>query len=146
MNIAALFSPEHGFLGREDRPGIQDTTDSATGHQGLQPVRRDATGPRRKCCAASMRWCTTFRTWASRFYTFETTMAYALEAAAKAGMPFYVLDRPNPITGVRVEGPLLDAANSSFVGYLAGDAGAARHDGGRTGEDVQRARTRSAPT
>ena len=47
-------------------------------------------------------------------------MAYAMEAAAKAGIPFYVLDRPNPITGVRVEGPLLDAANESFVGYFGG--------------------------
>ena len=47
----------------------------------------------------------------ARFYTYETTMAYAMEAAAKAGIPFYVLDRPNPITGVHVEGPLLDAAN-----------------------------------
>ena len=56
-----------------------------------------------------------------RFYTFETTMAYALEAAAKAGLPFYVLDRPNPITGVRVEGPLMDAGNKSFVGYMAGE-------------------------
>ena len=55
-----------------------------------------------------------------RFYTYETTMAYAMEAAAKAGIPFYVLDRPDPITGVRVEGPLLDAANTSFVGYMAG--------------------------
>ena len=45
------------------------------------------------------------------FYTYETTMAYALEAAAKAGIPYYVLDRPNPITGTRVEGPMLDAAN-----------------------------------
>jgi uncharacterized protein YbbC (DUF1343 family) len=54
------------------------------------------------------------------FYTYETTMAYAMEAAAKAGIPYYVLDRPNPITGVRVEGPLLDPANASFVGYFPG--------------------------
>jgi uncharacterized protein YbbC (DUF1343 family) len=55
------------------------------------------------------------------FYTYESTMAYALEAAAKAGIPYYVLDRPNPITGVRVEGPMLDAANTSNVGYMAGE-------------------------
>jgi uncharacterized protein YbbC (DUF1343 family) len=48
-------------------------------------------------------------------------MAYSMEAAAKAGIPFIVLDRPNPITGTRVEGPMLDAANTSFVGYLAGE-------------------------
>ncbi len=56
----------------------------------------------------------------ARFYTYETTMAYAMESAAKAGIPYYVLDRPNPITGMHVEGPLLDAANQSFVGYFPG--------------------------
>jgi uncharacterized protein YbbC (DUF1343 family) len=54
-----------------------------------------------------------------RFYTYETTMFYALESAAKVGIPFYVLDRPNPITGTHVEGPLMDAANTSFVGCFA---------------------------
>jgi uncharacterized protein YbbC (DUF1343 family) len=43
-------------------------------------------------------------------------MLYALEEAAKSKMPFYVLDRPNPITGTRVEGPALDKALQSFVG------------------------------
>jgi uncharacterized protein YbbC (DUF1343 family) len=54
----------------------------------------------------------------ARFYTFSTTMAYAMEACAKAGKPFVVLDRPNPITGLHVEGPLLDVGNESFVGYF----------------------------
>jgi uncharacterized protein YbbC (DUF1343 family) len=45
-------------------------------------------------------------------------MAYAMEAAAKAGIAYYVLDRPNPITGVHVEGPLLDRDLLSFVGYF----------------------------
>ncbi len=56
----------------------------------------------------------------ARFYTYESTMWNAMEEAAKAKIPFYVLDRPNPITGTRVEGPLLDAANTSFVGSFAG--------------------------
>jgi uncharacterized protein YbbC (DUF1343 family) len=51
-----------------------------------------------------------------RFYTFESTMLDGLEEAAKAGIPFYVLDRPNPLTGVTVEGPMLDADKLSFVG------------------------------
>jgi uncharacterized protein YbbC (DUF1343 family) len=55
-----------------------------------------------------------------RCYTYETTMAYAMEAAAKARIPYYVLDRPNPITGTRVEGPLLDATNKSFIGSFPG--------------------------
>src|SRR5262249_52468782 len=52
----------------------------------------------------------------ARFYTYSCTMLSALEEAAKAKLPFYVLDRPNPVTGVHVEGPLLDSALQSFVG------------------------------
>src|SRR5262249_54990026 len=52
----------------------------------------------------------------ARFYTYESTMLYAMQEAAKAKIAFYVLDRPNPITGIHVEGPMLDAANESFVG------------------------------
>jgi len=53
----------------------------------------------------------------TRFYTYISTMGYAMEAAAKAGLRFVVLDRPNPIGGVAVEGPLLDPGGESFVGY-----------------------------
>jgi uncharacterized protein YbbC (DUF1343 family) len=54
----------------------------------------------------------------ARFYTYITTMAYAMEEAAKADIPFYVLDRPNPIGGVKVEGPMLDENRTSFTGYM----------------------------
>jgi uncharacterized protein YbbC (DUF1343 family) len=55
----------------------------------------------------------------ARFYTYSCTMLYALVEAAKARMPFYVLDRPNPVTGGHVEGPLLDANLHSFAGCFA---------------------------
>jgi len=54
----------------------------------------------------------------ARFYTYITTLGYALEEAAKAGKSFLVLDRPNPINGIAVEGPLLDPRYVSFVGYM----------------------------
>jgi len=53
-----------------------------------------------------------------RFYTYTTTMAYCMEEAAKRQIPFYVLDRPNPLGGEIVEGPMLDADKTSFVGYF----------------------------
>ncbi len=68
-----------------------------------------------------------------------------MEAAAKAGIPFYVLDRPNPITGTRVEGPMLDAANKSFVGYLAGVPVRHGMTMGELAQHVQRAKRKSAP-
>ena len=79
----------------------------------------------------------------ARFYTYMTTMAYVLEEAAKRQLPVIVLDRPNPIDGVEVEGPMLDKAQFGFTGYI-GDAHPARDDDGRAGAAVQRAKTRSA--
>jgi uncharacterized protein YbbC (DUF1343 family) len=52
----------------------------------------------------------------ARYYTYVSTMKNAMEAAAQARKPFYVLDRPNPITGSRIEGPMLDKDQESFVG------------------------------
>ena len=52
----------------------------------------------------------------TRYYTYIYTMAYAMEAAAEQGIPFVVLDRPNPQGGLRVEGPVLDPTYSSFIG------------------------------
>ena len=53
----------------------------------------------------------------TRFYTYETTLGYFLEAAAKAGKRIVVLDRPNPINGVSVQGPISDAGRESFTNY-----------------------------
>ena len=53
----------------------------------------------------------------TRVYTYVATMAYAMQAAAETGIPFVVLDRPNPINGVAMEGPILEyPAHSSFIG------------------------------
>jgi uncharacterized protein YbbC (DUF1343 family) len=52
-----------------------------------------------------------------RFYTYTTTMAYCMEEAAKRNIAFFVLDRPNPLNGDIVEGPMLDADKTSFIAY-----------------------------
>jgi len=54
----------------------------------------------------------------TRFYTYMTTMAYVMEEAATRKLPVVVLDRPNPIDGVHIEGPLLDPSAVGFTGYL----------------------------
>lgn len=117
ITVAALFSPEHGILGKEDRPGIQNTTDAGIPVFSLYGSTLRPTPEMLEGIDALV---FDIQDAGVRFYTYETTMAYAMEAAAKAGIPYYVLDRPNPITGVRVEGPLLDAGSTSFVGYWAG--------------------------
>jgi uncharacterized protein YbbC (DUF1343 family) len=55
----------------------------------------------------------------ARYYTYLTTLAYAQEAAAQAGLPFVIFDRPDPITGMHVEGNILDLRFASFVGVDA---------------------------
>ncbi|HTS65926.1 MAG TPA: exo-beta-N-acetylmuramidase NamZ domain-containing protein [Candidatus Acidoferrales bacterium] len=120
IQIAALFSPEHGFLGKEDRPGIQDSVDFKTDLKVFS-LYGTTTRPTPDMLKGLDALVFDIQDVGVHFYTFETTMAYAMEAAATAGVPFYVLDRPNPITGTRVEGPLLDAANKSFVGYMHGE-------------------------
>ncbi|HWC96219.1 MAG TPA: exo-beta-N-acetylmuramidase NamZ domain-containing protein [Candidatus Sulfopaludibacter sp.] len=119
ITIAALFSPEHGFAGALDRPGIEDTVDPATGIK-VYSLYGKTQRPTPEMLKGLDGLVFDIQDVGARFYTFETTMAYALEEAGKAGVPFYVLDRPNPITGTHVEGPMLDAANKSFVGSFPG--------------------------
>lgn len=119
LKVAALFSPEHGLFGVEDRPGIGDSLDRATGIKVFSLF-----GATNRPTAEMLRGLDAvvfdIQDVGARFYTYETTMAYAMEECARSHVPFYVLDRPNPITGTRVEGPLLDAPNESFTGYFAG--------------------------
>lgn len=119
ITVAGLFSPEHGIAGKEDRQGIEDALDPATGI-GIFSLYGSTNRPTPEMLRGIDALVFDIQDVGVHFYTYETTMAYAMEAAAKAGIPYYVLDRPNPITGVRVEGPLLDVANESFVGYLGG--------------------------
>jgi uncharacterized protein YbbC (DUF1343 family)/CubicO group peptidase (beta-lactamase class C family) len=118
VNLVALFSPEHGFTGAEDRPGLADTTDPATGLHVFS-LYGSTLRPTPEMLRGVDALVFDIQDAGARFYTYETTMAYAMEAAAKAGIPYYVLDRPNPITGVHVEGPLLDPGERSFVGYFS---------------------------
>ncbi len=119
VNLAALFSPEHGFLGVEDRQGIQDSSDPASGLK-IFSLYGATQRPTPEMLNGLDALVFDIQDIGARCYTYETTMAYAMESAAKAGLEFYVLDRPNPIGGIRVDGPPLDAANRSFIGYWPG--------------------------
>jgi uncharacterized protein YbbC (DUF1343 family)/CubicO group peptidase (beta-lactamase class C family) len=117
VNIAALFSPEHGFAGAEDRADVADASDPATGIKVFSLYGK-TNRPTPEMLRPLDALVFDIQDVGARFYTYETTMAYAMEAAAKAGIAYFVLDRPNPITGVHVEGPLLDRDRLSFVGYF----------------------------
>lgn len=118
--LTALFSPEHGIAGQEDRENIGDTKDAATGI----PVRSLYSAKSLRPTAEMLRDIDVLvfdiQDIGARFYTYTTTMAYGMEAAAGRRIPYFVLDRPNPITGTHVEGPLLDDGLTSYVGYFKG--------------------------
>jgi uncharacterized protein YbbC (DUF1343 family) len=119
IRITALFSPEHGITGKQDQPDVADEKDAATG----LPVWSLYANGRYRMTPAMLAGVDTLvfdmQDVGARFYTYSCTMLYALEESAKAKIPFYVLDRPNPVTGAHVEGPLLDANLHSFAGCFA---------------------------
>jgi uncharacterized protein YbbC (DUF1343 family)/CubicO group peptidase (beta-lactamase class C family) len=119
VKLTALFSPEHGFDGKQDHPGVQDAVDYKTDLKVFS-LYGATLRPTPEMLRGLDALVFDIQDVGARFYTYETTMAYAMEAAAKAGVAYYVLDRPNPITGTHVEGPLLDEQNKSFVGYWPG--------------------------
>jgi len=120
VKLTAIFSPEHGFLGTEDRADIKNSEDPLTGIRVFS-LYGATNRPTPEMLKDINILVFDIQDVGVRFYTYETTLAYAMESAAKAKIPFYVLDRPNPISGTRVEGPMLDAVNTSFVGYLKGE-------------------------
>lgn len=118
IDVTALYSPEHGIAGVEDHENVGHSKDEATGI----PIWSLYAGKDRRPSPEMLEGVDTLvfdiQDVGARFYTYVSSMAYAMEEAAKGKIPFFVLDRPNPITGVRVEGPVLDKENQSFVGYF----------------------------
>jgi len=116
VNLVTLFAPEHGIAGAVDINDIADEIDKPSG----LPVRSLYGNGRTRVTAGMFRELDAvvfdIQDVGARFYTYGCAMLYGIEEAAKAGVSFYVLDRPNPITGTRVEGPMLDADLYSNVG------------------------------
>jgi uncharacterized protein YbbC (DUF1343 family)/CubicO group peptidase (beta-lactamase class C family) len=114
VNLVALFSPEHGIRGKEDSK-VSDGQDEKTGLHifSLYGKTRKPTTEQLKGIEALV---FDIQDIGCRFYTYISTMGLAMEAAAEAGIKFIVLDRINPISGTRVEGPVLDG-ETSFIGF-----------------------------
>jgi uncharacterized protein YbbC (DUF1343 family) len=116
LQLKALFSPEHGFEGKLDIAKVNDSRDSKTGLKIYSLY-----GETRKPTAAMLSEIDTvvfdIQDIGTRFYTYISTMGEALKAAAENKKRFVILDRPNPINGVDVAGPMLDDKSESFVTY-----------------------------
>ena len=117
VKLVALFSPEHGIRGILDSK-VPSEKDEATG----LPIH-SLYGETRRPTAAMLQGLDVIvidlQDIGTRFYTYMTTMAYVMEEARKHNLAVVVLDRPNPIGGVQIEGPLLDSGDFGFTGYFA---------------------------
>ncbi len=117
LTLGAIFSPEHGLHG--------DVDESVA--SGIEPVTGfhffSLYGKTRRPSAMMLDGLDAMvfdvQDSGARFYTYVTTMAYAMEGAARRGIDFYVLDRPNPISCAIVQGPIMDADLKSFTGYFS---------------------------
>jgi uncharacterized protein YbbC (DUF1343 family) len=117
VNLVALFSPEHGIAGGVDAP-VANSSDPAT-HLPIYSLFGETRRPTAEMLKGLDVLVFDMQDAGVRFYTYVTTMAYCMEAAAKDHIAFVVLDRPNPLGGKVIEGPMLDDDRTSFVGYFA---------------------------
>ena len=119
LKLTALFIPEHGAVGQLDTTEVGNTTDAATGIP-VYSVYGDADAKRRPSVDQLKQLDTVvidLQDVGVRFWTYQTAVGYFLEAGAQAGTEIMVLDRPNPITGSAVSGPIADPDKRSYVSY-----------------------------
>jgi len=116
VNLVALFSPEHGFRGALDTARIGDSTDPATGLR-IYSLYGETREPTADMLEGIDTLVFDIQDIGTRFYTYISTMGLAMRAAAEHGVEFIVLDRPNPVNGLTVSGPVLDEGRQSFTGF-----------------------------
>jgi uncharacterized protein YbbC (DUF1343 family)/CubicO group peptidase (beta-lactamase class C family) len=115
VKLTALFSPEHGIRGLADEK-VSDTKDEQTGLP-IFSLYGESRRPKPEQLKDIDALVYDIQDIGTRFYTYIATLGYVMEEGAKAKLPVFVLDRPNPINGVDVEGPIADADKLSFTAY-----------------------------
>ncbi|MDH4100327.1 MAG: DUF1343 domain-containing protein [Nitrospirota bacterium] len=116
VKMAAIFTPEHGFEGKLDEK-VASGTDPAS-RLPVHSLYGTSQRPTNELLKGLDALVFDIQSVGVRFYTYITTMAYAMEEAAENGLDFYVLDRPNPVDASVVEGPVLDEGLQSFTAYF----------------------------
>jgi uncharacterized protein YbbC (DUF1343 family) len=116
LELVALFAPEHGIRGvAADGERVDSSIDTRTGLP-IHSLYGETRKPTLEMLEGVDALIFDIQDVGARQYTYVSTMALGMEAAREKGIPFFVLDRPNPIGGVAVEGILLDTAFATFVG------------------------------
>ena len=116
LRLIALFSPEHGLSGTLDEK-VASSRDAATGLP-VYSLYGDLRRPTASTMAGVDALVFDIQDAGVRYFTYITTLAYAMEAAANAGIKVFVLDRPNPLNASSVQGPVMEPEMRSFAGYF----------------------------
>ncbi len=114
LKLVSLFAPEHGIRGELDQSKIDDSTDVKTGLP-IYSLYGETRRPKPEQLSGLDAIVFDIQDIGVRFYTYEATLLGVMEEAAKAKIPVIVLDRPNPINGLTIEGAVADADKLSFV-------------------------------
>jgi uncharacterized protein YbbC (DUF1343 family)/CubicO group peptidase (beta-lactamase class C family) len=117
VKLVALFSPEHGIRGLADEK-VSDSQDEVTGLP-VYSLYGETRRPKPEQLEGLDALVYDIQDVGVRFYTYTATLGNVMEEAARVKLPIFVLDRPNPINGVDVEGPVADADKFSFTAYYA---------------------------
>ncbi len=115
VQLVSLFSPEHGIRGLADEK-ISDSKDELTGLP-IYSLYGDTRRPKPEQLKNLDAVVFDIQDVGTRFYTYMSTLGYVMEEAARAHVPVIVLDRPNPINGIDVEGPIADSDKLSFTAH-----------------------------
>lgn len=115
VRLNVLFSPEHGIRGLADEK-VSDTKDEQTGLP-IYSLYGETRRPKPEQLKDLDAIVYDIQDVGTRFYTYISTLGYVMEEAAKVHLPVFVLDRPNPIGGIDIEGPVADADKLSFIAY-----------------------------
>lgn len=116
FKLKAIFTPEHGLKGKEDKEFIPSEIYGE--NIPVYSLYGDVKKPTKEMLKDLDVLIYDIQDIGTRYYTFITTMAYAMESASENKLPFMVLDRPNPITGNIIEGEVLEDNFKSFTGYF----------------------------
>ncbi len=115
VELVSIFAPEHGIRGELDTEKIDDTKDEKTGLVVYSLYKDGMRRPKPEQLAGLDAIVYDIQDIGARFYTYTATLKNVMEEAAKAKIPVYVLDRPNPINGIDIEGPLAEEDKLSFI-------------------------------
>lgn len=121
VHLVKLFSPEHGIHGALDQHDIKNDQDEATGLQvtSLFGATEASRRPSKEQLAGLDAVVIDLQDVGVHFYTYETVIGYFVEAAAGTDMDVIVLDRPNPVNGMAVEGPVSSPGRENYINYMS---------------------------